>query len=166
MLKGDEEHEDDDGKDDIVDTEAASGPGAHGTLRERAVDNIRMLRDFCDGMEYQLQVRRPANISDDGTGGSSIYAVARNRLSRENRLNSMRGSTPPTWADVSTPFWTTSFHSRYHMAICNVVQTPSSPNHCSAPRLLSSSLQPSCHPPRTPFSFIYIYYPYFHRYIL
>ena len=39
----------------MVDTETASGPGEHGTLRERAVDNIRILRDLCDGMEYQLQ---------------------------------------------------------------------------------------------------------------
>ena len=45
--RGDEEHkEHDDDEDDMVDTEAASGSGS--TLRERAVDNIRKLRDLCD----------------------------------------------------------------------------------------------------------------------
>ena len=55
MLKGGGKNEGDDDEDDMMDTEAASGPGGRGTLRKRAVDNIRTLRDFCDGMEYHLQ---------------------------------------------------------------------------------------------------------------
>jgi len=52
---GDCEHEEEDEDEhDVVDMEATR-PGECKTLRERVAEDIRILWEFCDGMEYQLQ---------------------------------------------------------------------------------------------------------------
>jgi len=68
----------------MVDKEAASGPGEHGTLRERAVDDIRMLRDFCESMEYQLQFDDYQIFQTMEREGAVFMRFAQNCQSREN----------------------------------------------------------------------------------
>jgi hypothetical protein len=92
-----EEHEDEEEEENLVDIEEASGLGERGMLRERVVEDIRMLRDFCDGLEYQLQFDDHRMFQTMEREGAVFMRFARSCISCENRLNATRGSTPPTW---------------------------------------------------------------------
>src|SRR5882724_1418046 len=75
----------------------ATRPGERETLHERVAEDIRILWEFCDGMEYQLQFDDHQMFQTMEREGACFMRFARNCLSHENRLNSTRGSTPPTW---------------------------------------------------------------------
>ena len=62
-------------------------------LRERVVDDIRMLR----GYVVLVAVRRSSNISDDGTGRGSIYAVCAQLSKPRESAELDEGSTPLIW---------------------------------------------------------------------
>jgi hypothetical protein len=98
---GDEDEDEDEDGDNLVDTEVASGVGSRGTFRERAIEDIQMLRDFCNGLEYQLQFDDHRMFQTMEREGATFMRFAKSCLSRERRLNSARGSTPSTW-DRST----------------------------------------------------------------
>jgi hypothetical protein len=103
----DEEHEDEEDEGDLVDTEADAGLGGHGTLHERVIEGIQTLWDFCDGLEYQLQFDDHQMFQTMEQEGAAFMQFARNCLSCENWLNSMRGSTPSMWerSTASTMFY-------------------------------------------------------------
>jgi hypothetical protein len=93
----DEEHKDEEDEGNLVDTEADAGLEGHGTLCERAIEDIRTLWDFCDSLEYQLQFNDHRMFQTMEREGAVFMRFAHNCLSCENWLNSMRGSTPSMW---------------------------------------------------------------------
>jgi hypothetical protein len=93
---GDEGDESDDG---VVDTESGIGEGR--TVRERMSDHISMLRDFANGLEYQLQFNDRRMLDNLEREGRTFIQFAQTCLSRERRMNSTRGSSPTTWEKES-----------------------------------------------------------------
>jgi hypothetical protein len=103
----DEEHEDEEDEGNLVDTEADAGLGGRGTLCKWVIEDIWTLWDFCDGLEYQLQFNDHQMFQTMEREGAVFMWFAHNCLSHENRLNSMRGSTPSMWerSTASTMFY-------------------------------------------------------------
>ena len=88
-------------KDDIIDTE---GPNVVGglTYGERIEARVVLLRDFADGLEYQLQFgdsRMLDRLEREGTG---FFRMAESCLSRECHLNLTRGASPTTWEKATS----------------------------------------------------------------
>lgn len=98
---GDETGDDDDDSNDVVDTGATMWAGNGGTFRERFTDNIATIRNFCDGLEYQLQFGDNRMLETLEREGASFLRLAKSCLGRERRLNTTRGTSPTTW-DLTT----------------------------------------------------------------
>ena len=86
---------------DIIDTEV---PGIVGSLTygEHIEVRVALLRDFADGLEYQLQFgdsRMLDRLEREGTG---FFRMAESCLSCERRLNSTRGASPTTWEKATS----------------------------------------------------------------
>lgn len=96
-LSGDSTSDDEDNADDIVDTEATICAGEGGTYHERMVTTIKTIRDFCDGLEYQLQFDDKRMLETLERDGAAFLRLAKACLSRERRMNTTRGSSPTTW---------------------------------------------------------------------
>lgn len=87
---------DSDGDDQLVDT--WEGQDGKKKLYEEVMQGkIQLLRDFCDGLEYQIQFRDPNFLETLERDGSKLFNLARNCLSREKRANSSREASPTTW---------------------------------------------------------------------
>lgn len=83
--------------DDIVDTGPTLGTDNGSTFRERFTDNIATIRDFCDGLEYQLQFGDRRMLETLEREGASFLWLAKSCLSQERQLNTTRGPSPTTW---------------------------------------------------------------------
>ena len=103
------EASDEDDTENIVDTEATPWECGGGTYRERLADNIDTIRDFCDGLEYQLQFEDRRMLETLEREGASFLRLAKACLSRERRSNTTRGTSPTTWdpATSSAMFYQT-----------------------------------------------------------
>ena len=88
------ESEDD---DELVDTEGRSGAMDKATIKEKMVNYIQIIRDFCDGLEYQVQFQDPRFLKTVEKDGAGFIRLAQNCLSRERRYNSSRAASPTTW---------------------------------------------------------------------
>ena len=88
------EFEDD---DDLIDTEGRVGDMDKATFEEKMEDYIRIFRDFCDGLEYQVKFRDTRFLGTLEKDGAGFINFARNCLSRERRYNSSREASPTTW---------------------------------------------------------------------
>lgn len=104
MQRDEEAYESD---DDIVDTEIGMFDGR--TVCERLSQHIGMLRDFADGLDYQLQFNDHRMLDSLEREGATFIRFARTCLERERRMNSTRGSSPTTWekGSASTMFYRT-----------------------------------------------------------
>jgi hypothetical protein len=98
---GEDEVDDSDGESDgaLVDTGRGSG---RLTLQERYQDVIRTLRDFCDGLDYQIQFNDPRMLETVEREAGSCLRLATSCLSQEHRLNSVRTTIPSTWEKTTT----------------------------------------------------------------
>jgi hypothetical protein len=76
-------------------------PTSTQTYRERLVDNITTIWDFCDGLEYQLQFEDWRMLETLEWEGASFLRLAKACLSREKWSNTKRGTSPTTW-DLAT----------------------------------------------------------------
>lgn len=86
------EHESD---DELVDTGAQDEGGR--TVEERFRETIRTLREFCDGLEYQVQFNDLRMVEVVERESAGCLRLAKSCLSREKT----RGSTPTTWEKSS-----------------------------------------------------------------
>lgn len=90
--------EDSDDEDDgLIDTEPRLAAEYRKSLRERFREHISTIRDFCEGLEYQLQFEDHRMLETLERDGASFLQLAQSCLSRERRMNSSRGSSPTTW---------------------------------------------------------------------
>jgi hypothetical protein len=92
-LEGDREgYELDDG---IVDTE--NGMFDSRSVQKRMSQHINMLRDFADGLQYQLQFNDRQMLDSLEREGATFMRFAQTCLDRERHTNLTRGSSPITW---------------------------------------------------------------------
>jgi hypothetical protein len=96
-VERDDTGSDDGNEDGLVDTGPNTMMGGEGTFRERFAENIKTLREFCDGLEYQIQFEDERMLNAVERDGSSFFRLARSCLDRERRMNSTRGQSPTTW---------------------------------------------------------------------
>ena len=92
-LGGSEFESDDDW---LVDTWEGQD-GERKPYEEEMRGNIQILRDFCDGLEYQIQFEDLHFLETLEREGARFFKLARNCLSREKRSNSSRVASPTTW---------------------------------------------------------------------
>ena len=96
---GDEEVDDDD--EEWIDMEAGSAIEDHQTMHEQAAEHVKMLWDFADGLEYQLQFDHQRMFTMVECEGAGFFRLAWSCLSQECHMNT-RGSTPMTWEQETT----------------------------------------------------------------
>ena len=92
----DHENESDDGLVDVVSFGDETGL-LKATIEERFVNTIQTLREFCDGLEYQVQFNDQRMLDTVERESASCLRLARSCLDREHQFNSTRTSTPRTW---------------------------------------------------------------------
>jgi hypothetical protein len=84
--------------DDIINTfKDLDPPGGRATFEEQLCEHIHRIRDFCDGLEYQIQFGDQRMLMTLERDGASFLWLAVNCLSCERWLNSKRGANQPTW---------------------------------------------------------------------
>ena len=89
-----EDESDDD--DELIDT-GEMGVNEKKSNKEKMEDYIRIIREFCDGLEFQVRFQDPRFLATLEKDGAGFLRLAQNCLSRERRQNSSRSSSPPTW---------------------------------------------------------------------
>ena len=88
------ESEDD---DELIDTEGRDGEVDKARFKEKMEDYIRIIRGFCDDLEYQVKFQDPRFLKTLEKDGAGFIKLAQNCLSRERRHNSSRKASPSTW---------------------------------------------------------------------
>jgi hypothetical protein len=93
--ENDSDSESDDDSDGPVDT--GENISSRATFQEHFTQHINVLREFCDGLEFQVQFgdNRMLNIVE--REGASFFRLAHNCLDRERRQRSTRTPAPATW---------------------------------------------------------------------
>jgi len=59
--------------------------------------HIQMIRDFADGLEYQISFQDCHYLKTLQKEGAGFFQLAENCLSHEHRFNSSREASPTTW---------------------------------------------------------------------
>ena len=86
-----EQDESDDENDGLIDTEPEwTTECCHEWLDK----HIKAIRDFCDGLEYQLQFNDHRMLVTVEREGGSFLQLAESCLSHKHLMNSSRGATP------------------------------------------------------------------------
>jgi hypothetical protein len=85
---------DNDDNDDIVDMADAV---IRETYTESMTQIIQLLRDFTNGLEYQIQFQDRRMLDTLEREGAGLLRLAHNCIDRERRSNLSRSSTPMTW---------------------------------------------------------------------
>ena len=92
--------EGDESEGEVVDTESGIIEGGK-TFGERMKAHVDLLRNFSDGLEYQIQFGDTRMLDYLEREGRSLFRLAENCLSRERRMNSTRGGSPTTWESAT-----------------------------------------------------------------
>jgi hypothetical protein len=89
----------DDDDDGLIDTEGRGDNTVteKNAVKEKMENYIRIIRDFSDGLEYQLKFQDPRFLTTLEKDGAGFIRLAQNCLSRERRQNSSRAASPSTW---------------------------------------------------------------------
>ncbi|KAG1844106.1 hypothetical protein C8R48DRAFT_618263, partial [Suillus tomentosus] len=87
--------ENEEAEDEFVDT--AAGRMDTRTFQERFEAHIKNFRDFCDGLQYQIQFNDHRMLNAVEREGASFIRLMENCLGRERRENSSRQRSPTTW---------------------------------------------------------------------
>ena len=90
------------GIDDFMDIGPNTTAGWEGTFRERFAENTKTLREFCDGLEYQIQFEDRRMLEAIERDGSSMCRLAQSCLSRERCMDLTRGQSPTMWERETT----------------------------------------------------------------
>ncbi|KAH9018093.1 hypothetical protein EDB84DRAFT_1276340 [Lactarius hengduanensis] len=99
MDDSDPQSDDDNDNDVLIDT---GGNVKKKTVKEEMENYIHIIRDFCDGLEFQVQFQDQRFLRTLEREGAGFLKLAQNCLSRERRLNSSRAASPLTWERTTT----------------------------------------------------------------
>lgn len=83
--------------DDLIDTRENRGNSEKKGCKEEMENYVRLIRDFCDGLEFQVKFQDPRFLNTLEREGALFFNFAQNCLSRERRANSSRAASPSTW---------------------------------------------------------------------
>jgi hypothetical protein len=83
--------------DDEMLVDTWEGMDERKTFKEEMETHVQLLRDFCNGLEHQIQFQDRRFLKTFEKEGAGLLKLARNCLSRERRLNSSRAASPTTW---------------------------------------------------------------------
>ncbi|EDR07054.1 uncharacterized protein LACBIDRAFT_299387 [Laccaria bicolor S238N-H82] len=83
--------------DDAVDTREGIWESEQKTFKEEMDAHIQKIRDFADGLEYQISFQDRRFLKTLQKEGAGFFRLAENCLSREHRFNSSREASPTTW---------------------------------------------------------------------
>ncbi|KAH8985839.1 hypothetical protein EDB86DRAFT_2832928 [Lactarius hatsudake] len=72
------------------------------TYKEEMEKHIHLIRDFCDGLEFQIKFRDPRFLRTLEREGAGFLRLTQNCLSHERRMNSSRAASPSTWERTTT----------------------------------------------------------------
>ncbi|KAF8838873.1 hypothetical protein BDN67DRAFT_991114 [Paxillus ammoniavirescens] len=98
MILESHDESDDDGIVDLGDYE----PGQHRMMGERLIAHANLLREFADGLLYQVQFNDHRWAETLECEGASLFRLASSCLDRERRFGSTRGTLPTTWERATT----------------------------------------------------------------
>ncbi|KAH9023946.1 hypothetical protein EDB85DRAFT_2075228 [Lactarius pseudohatsudake] len=88
-----------DNDDVLIDT---GGNVEKKTVKEEMENYIHIIRDFCDGLEFQVQFQDQRFLRTLERESAGFLKLMQNCLSRERRLNSSRAASPSTWERTTT----------------------------------------------------------------
>ncbi|KAH8996443.1 hypothetical protein EDB86DRAFT_2803978 [Lactarius hatsudake] len=98
---GDDKADSDNDDDALIDME--NGREFEGeTYKEEMEKHIHLIRDFCDGLKFQIKFRDPRFLRTLEREGAGFLRLAQNCLSRERRMNSSRAASLSTWERTTT----------------------------------------------------------------
>ena len=97
VPNGNDSEESDESDDELIDTALETGRGGRETFRETMRTHIDTIKDFCDGLEYQVQFEDQRFLDTLEREGGRFLRLMQNCLSRERRSNSTRSAAPTTW---------------------------------------------------------------------
>jgi hypothetical protein len=80
-----------------IDMREGMWEGEHKTFKEEMDAHIQMIRDFADGLEYQVSFQDRRFLKTLQKEGVGFFRLAENCPSRERRFNSSREASPTTW---------------------------------------------------------------------
>jgi hypothetical protein len=86
-----------DNDNDLVDTEGRSGVVDKVTVKEKMVNYIQIIQDFCDSLKYQVQFQDLQFLGTVEKDRASFIRLAQNCLSQERQHKSSRAASPTTW---------------------------------------------------------------------
>jgi hypothetical protein len=81
----------------LIDTWETGGNSEKKACKEEMENYIHLIRDFCDGLEFQIQFQDPQFLNTMEREGAKFFNFAWNCLSREKHANSSRTASPATW---------------------------------------------------------------------
>ena len=97
IADDDFDHTEDRFEDDTVDTREGIWEGERKTFKEEMDAHIKTIRDFADGLEYQVSFQDCRFLKTLQKEGAGFFRLAENCLCRERRFNSSREASPTTW---------------------------------------------------------------------
>ena len=97
VPNGNDLEESEESDNELIDTALATGWGGRETFRETMRTHIDRMKDFCDGLEYQVQFEDQRFLDTLEREGGHFLRLMQNCLSQERRSNSTRSATPTTW---------------------------------------------------------------------
>ena len=86
---------------DIIDTVSSAIVGGM-TFGEHMEERVELLRNFADGLEYQMRFGDTRMLDRLEREGATFFRFVESCLSRERRMNSTRGSSPTTWEKATS----------------------------------------------------------------
>ena len=97
VPNGNDSEESDDSDDELIYTVLKMGQGGRKTCRETMRTHIDTIKDFCDGLEYQVQFEDQHFLDMLEREGGHFLRLMQNCLSQEQHFNSTRSAAPTTW---------------------------------------------------------------------
>jgi hypothetical protein len=97
VPNGNDSEESDESGDELIDTALETRRSGGETFRETMRTHIDTMKDFCDGLEYQIQFEDQRFLDTLEREGGRFMRLMQNCLSRERRSNSTRSAKPTTW---------------------------------------------------------------------
>ena len=94
-----EEEEEEEGEDNrgLIDMAADGYDASRETFAEKMRSHITLIRDFCDGLEHQIQFGDHRFLNTLERDGARFLRLAENCIDQERKLNSSRTASPTTW---------------------------------------------------------------------
>ena len=120
--EGEDDDDDDEGEDNrgLVDMAADGYNVSRETFAEKMRSHITLIRDFCDGLEHQIQFGDHRFLNTLERDSARFLRLAENCIDQERRLNSSRTASPTTWetSSMKAMFYRSRpnvEHSNYHV---------------------------------------------------